>query len=65
MIPTCKLRFVERHIESGYIGTQLVHRSARVLQQWWAEHAVGLGFATGETGKGEWRDVELQEEETP
>ena len=69
MIPTNKLRFVEKTVSEwhspGFIATKTIH----VLQQWWetASHGtVNLGWG-GEIaiGKvtGEWRDVPLEVEE--
>jgi len=47
MIPTSKLRFVERNL--GYT-------KIRVLQQWWQD----VDF---DPSSGEWRDVPLEKEQ--
>lgn len=61
MIPTNKLRFVEReideeihvNIDSRTVYTQL--KKVRVLQQWWVDPPDELM-----THFGEWRDVPLE-----
>jgi hypothetical protein len=49
MIPTNKLRFVERVGPFDQFGNR---PTILVLQQWWE----------GSRGRGEWRDVPLEEE---
>jgi hypothetical protein len=61
MIPTNRLRFVERAVVS--MGDV---KQVRILQQWWEESmTINLGW-TGEMPigqtKGEWRDVPLEAE---
>ena len=58
MTPTPRLRFVEREIGVGLDGTQIVARTIRVLQQW---YAYDIEYPTE---KGEWRDVPLAKETT-
>jgi hypothetical protein len=63
MIPTSKLRFVEREVFIFVVTPKTI----RVLQQWWqTNNTINLGFGgdipIGET-KGEWRDVPLEEEQ--
>jgi hypothetical protein len=57
MIPTNRLRFVERDEEyiAKFYADRIVkaRRKCSVLQQWWLDHA---------TGDGEWRDVPLEQE---
>ena len=65
MIPTPKLRFIER-IQPDYPGA-LTGRTIRILQQWWENNlTINLGW-TGDMsiGKpnGEWRDVPLETEQ--
>lgn len=70
MKPTNKLRFVEREVVytketfgDGSIITGL--KTAKVLQQWWANaHTVNIGFGEIDVGPevGEWRDVPLEQE---
>ena len=57
MIPTNKLRFVEREetIDGFSIGDHSVGRTVRVLQQWWEPPYPGSAW------DGEWRDVPLEE----
>lgn len=50
MTPTNRLRFVEREVASPRWPNIL--KKVRVLQQWWEEFG----------GRGEWRDVPLEEE---
>ena len=52
MIPTPKLRFVERGVPAPEHGEN-VYKTVRILQQWW-------DFETF-AGEGEWRDVPLEE----
>lgn len=69
MIPTAKLRFVERveGFEQYDVkvterhGTEVCYRpkKIRILQQWWADF-IGLLELEG----GEWRDVPLEAEDT-
>lgn len=56
MIPTCKLRFVERdcYIKNGEAFREPFKQ--RVLQQWWA--------STIKVASGEWRDIPLEQENT-
>ena len=56
MIPTPKLRFVERPVVIGYDGGGAIARSVRILQQWWQD----IDF---NPSSGEWRDVPLEKEE--
>lgn len=60
MNPTNKLRFIKRRVKVpvGGFGMTVQYQDVRVLQQWWAPTA-NLGWATIDTGQGEWRDVEL------
>ena len=65
MQPTTKLRFVNRAID--YKAGQTEHGDRAelprlVLQQWWVENTVNLGFGTIETGRGEWRDIPTENE---
>ncbi len=54
MIPTPKLRFVERNVAiDEKTGARI-----RVLQQWWAIERDGQVTPTGE-----WRDVSLEKEQ--
>lgn len=56
MIPTMRLRFVERDVSGRDEPIKLV----RILQQWWRQdrpHGQMLGM------EGEWRDVPLEIEE--
>jgi hypothetical protein len=69
MIPTPKLRFVERTVQVPFQDYKNVTESktVRILQQWWqTNNTINLGFGgdmpIGET-KGEWRDVPLEEEQ--
>lgn len=69
MNPTNKLRFVERinpmytHSDGSVVGNKI-----RILQQWWETVPMGtvnLGWTgdipLGEV-KGEWRDIQIEEE---
>ena len=69
MIPTNKLRFVERGSRTWVVDDYCQVEKVRVLQQWWEAASGGtinLGFGgeipVGEV-TGEWRDVPLEEEE--
>ena len=62
MTPTAKLRWVDRLYGVGVLPADREETYVRVLQQWWSEQSLDLGFGTIEIGKGEWRDVELGEE---
>lgn len=70
MIPTCYLRYVEReYTRKDYAGNVAGYAYKMVLQQWWSEPEVSLAdiFAPPrpqppDSGKGEWRDVEVQSE---
>jgi len=64
MIPTTKLRFVDRVI--AVPATDGVGRTVRILQQWWedsdpeiVEEAYNIKLLRVE---GEWRDVPLENE---
>ena len=60
MIPTNKLRFVERAVLVQGHGHYL-QKVVRVLQQWWdAEDGDHEDYVKA---SGEWRDVPLEEEE--
>ena len=64
MIPTPKLRFVERIVSIN----ETTGKRVRILQQWWqTNNTINLGFGgevpIGET-KGEWRDVPIEKEQT-
>ena len=69
MIPTCKLRFVERTVQVPFQNYKDVTESktVRILQQWWQTHATGMTSTNGEDWvtayAGEWRDVPLEEEQ--
>lgn len=75
MIPTAKLRFVEREekIHPFYrmvdANGNMVHavQTYRVLQQWWEEDVgINLVYDGGvqiSEFKGEWRDVPVETEE--
>lgn len=55
MVPTPKLRFVEREVYKGINGGgQHVYNTVRVLQQWWNW---SIDYPTA---SGEWRDVPLE-----
>lgn len=62
MIPTAKLRFVERvtgRTEAGW-------KTEKILQQWWQGGAViNVGFGDVPVGvqSGEWRDVIVEQEQ--
>lgn len=68
MIPTNKLRFVERFVNVNTdpkTGISTGH-AVKILQQWWEESmTINLGWTgdmpIGQT-KGEWRDVPLEAE---
>jgi hypothetical protein len=62
MIPTAKLRWVDRLGGDGVKPVNKDDMYVRVLQQWWSAQSLDLGFGTIEIGKGEWRDVPLEEE---
>jgi hypothetical protein len=69
MIPTAKLRFVERTVQVPFQDYKNVTESktVRILQQWWqTNNTINLGFGgdmpIGEI-KGEWRDVPLEKEQ--
>ena len=79
MIPTMKLRFVEREFKvlvDGYAsgdGFEIVRKVKRnILQQWFEDHSVALavhrtdwqGNSLPPLSKGEWRDVPVETEET-
>jgi len=55
MIPTPKLRFVERLLY--WDGRTNTGKIEKVLQQWWAVERAGQITPTGE-----WRDVSLEKE---
>jgi hypothetical protein len=62
MIPTAKLRFVEREVFIFVVTPKTI----RVLQQWWMPtntFSDGYGYQTVELEGGEWRDVPLEEEQ--
>jgi len=63
MHPTTKLRFVKRRVKvpTGGFGMTVQYQDVRVLQQWWAESSINLGWITLDS-PGEWRDVELVED---
>ena len=63
MHPTTKLRFVKRRVKAptGGFGMTVQYQDVRVLQQWWAESSINLGWITLDS-PGEWRDVELVED---
>ena len=56
MTPTAKLRFVERTVITSH--AQMIAKTVRVLQQWWAVERAGQITPTGE-----WRDVPLEQEQ--
>jgi len=61
MIPTCKLRFVERRY---YHVSELEYETVRILQQWWeTEEDGGNPVTRSEWCPGEWRDVPLEKEQ--
>jgi hypothetical protein len=62
MIPTPKLRFIERPVVIGYDGGGAIARSVRILQQWWAAQGASDNEVKYELN-GEWRDVPLEKEE--
>ena len=57
MIPTSKLRFVERDVFI-FVSTP---KTVRVLQQWWQPEYNILDMVVDKKA-GEWRDVPLEEE---
>jgi hypothetical protein len=62
MIPTPKLRFVERDVFI-FVATP---KTVRILQQWWEKSlTINLGW-TGDMplrkAEGEWRDVPIEKE---
>ena len=67
MIPTAKLRWIDRLYGVGVLPADREETYVRVLQQWWIKvrpdttlnEAV---FGAVEPEDGEWRDVELGEE---
>jgi hypothetical protein len=60
MIPTAKLRFVERLVPMPEHGGYL--KTVRILQQWW-DNPYDFGDDTGEPRvNGEWRDVPIEKE---
>jgi len=67
MVPTHRLRFVER---KSYIKNGEAFRepfTMKILQQWWAPFRTfsdGYGYQTVELKGGEWRDVQVEEEST-
>jgi len=64
MIPTTKLRFVERKIFVPFENYKDVvqPKTVRILQQWWEVEQNIIDRAAGKT-HGEWRDVPLEEEQ--
>jgi hypothetical protein len=65
MVPTNKLRFVERVMPAREHGEN-IGKTVRILQQWWAPFRTfsdGYGYQTVELKGGEWRDVQLEKEE--
>jgi hypothetical protein len=61
MIPTAKLRWVDRLGGDGVKPVNKDDMYVRVLQQWWeVDFHADTGFI--KTTYGEWRDVELGEE---
>ena len=59
MIPTNKLRFVEREVQvpAPELGSNIARTiKVRILQQWWE-------WEKEPDWPGEWRDVPLEEEE--
>ncbi len=59
MIPTPKLRFVERQDFTEDVANP---RTKRILQQWWETERNIIDMVAGKT-QGEWRDVPLEKEE--
>lgn len=62
MIPTPKLRFVERQDFTEDVANP---RTIRILQQWFAPFRTfndGYGYTSMELKGGEWRDVPLEVE---
>jgi hypothetical protein len=60
MVPTHRLRFVERETKDPNN-----FKTVRILQQWWAPFRTfsdGYGYQTVELKGGEWRDVQVEEE---
>ena len=58
MIPTPKLRFVERQDFTEDVANP---RTIRILQQWWEPERNIIDMVAGKT-QGEWRDVPLEKE---
>jgi len=57
MIPTPRLRFVERLVVVS--DAQQIAKTVRTLQQWWA---VKINDDILANNNGEWRDVPLEKE---
>lgn len=57
MIPTPRLRFVERLVVVS--DAQQIAKTVRTLQQWWA---VKINDDILTNNNGEWRDVPLEKE---
>lgn len=62
MIPTPKLRFVERDSYSRNGEHFVMPLKIRVLQQWWQVEDIAYAWHTN-VPDGEWRDVQLEKEE--
>lgn len=63
MTPTMKLRFVKRKVEVNDLDGPPFVREVKILQQWWAEQEISIGWATlNPSNKGEWRDVPVEDE---
>ena len=65
MIPTSRLRFVERLVSVPVQGDFVVtYKTVRILQQWW-EKDIASQYTAAIAGdsSGEWRDVPLEEEQ--
>jgi hypothetical protein len=61
MIPTNKLRFVERdEIVVQHPAPPIFTRTVRILQQWWESSAHDVHWVNG--APGEWRDVPVEKE---
>lgn len=61
MIPTPKLRFVERESHSRNGEHFVMPLKIRVLQQWWQVEDIAYAWHAN-VSDGEWRDVLLEKE---
>ena len=62
MIPTPKLRFVDREIQLPIQGFVVTYKTVRILQQWW-EPKYNIIDVVADRKTGEWRDVPVEDEQ--